>query len=394
MIKILNAPDQLVVGDFVQLYVEPEQEVTWLLSDDRIASLSSNGYLEVFGIGTIKVTAVTSDGESDEVLIDIVRALQIRRLTIDPTRVTLTTGQTFPLALNVVPEGASLLGVQWESSHIDVVDIDGTIITALKPGTSVISATAPNGATSECRVEVLRFEDENANDECDLTLVPVDKSWLTTDRIYAQYRPYPKAVKWFNITRKIGKSVHDTIEIIRKLYCIDTNVGAQLDIIGRILGVSRSFIYQAEVVQSSFAPDGQGAEFGDIDAMFASGAIDTDGNMGDDLYRLVLKAKVVRNNRGATYDDILRTFSILIPQLTNVFIVDFEDMSYEITYVAELTNLQRWALLNVKLLPKPAGVKFRGFRGLPSDYVQAGDESYLLGDEKAQLAGATIDYGD
>lgn len=384
--KIINAPSHLQVGQTVQLSVEPAQEVTWLSSDERFATVSSDGFVETRAIGFVEITALSTEGESDSVFITIVNTSQMTDMKIDPRHVLMTTGQTYPLSLEVTPSNADQSGVKWNSSRPGVVSIHGTILTALSPGTSIITVRDVSGLEDSIRVEVALFDAEDDDAPCDLTRVPVDKSWLQTDRIYAQYRTKPKAMKWFNITRKIGLSLHEAIQAVRKMYCIDINSGAQLDIIGRILGASRQFDYKAEVTTASYAPDGQGAQYGDPESMYASGILDAQGNMGDDLYRLVLKAKIVKNNNDATYDDILRAFGILFPKVKDAYITDYEDMSYEITYISDLSEIERWALLNVNLLPKPAGVRLRQFIGYPGSYVQAGDDEKQFGDQNSQFA--------
>ena len=115
------------------------------------------------------------------------------------------------------------------------------------------------------------------------------------DRIYAQYRTKPKAVAWYQITRKLAAELEDPTTAVRVMYNIDTAVGEQLNIIGRIVVVDRTFTGEVALNPGLFAePDG--AEFGDTDAMFASLYVDQDGQMSDDLYRLVIKSKIIKNN--------------------------------------------------------------------------------------------------
>ena len=384
---IQDAPQALNVGQSVQLSVEPPQDVTWLTSDERVMTVTSNGFIQAKTLGNVEISATNVKGDRDVVFIRVVSAESIRSLHISPQRVSLKVGQRLPLALTVVPSGADVQSVLWSSSHNDIISIHGTVITAIRPGTSVITVTAPNGVKDSIRVECLPSVTEEDTEPCSTEKVPVNKSWLSTDRIYAQYRTKPKAMKWFNITRQIGGELYNAIQDTRRMYDIDRMIGAQLDIIGRIVGVTRRFIYNAEVHQAMYDT----SMYGDPESMYASGSIASEGAMGDDLFRLVIKAKIVRNNNGSTYNCILKTFATLFPQIYDVYITDYEDMSYEISYVAELTDLQRWALLNVNLLPKPPGVRLRGFIGIPPEYVQLGDEMKQLGDPDAQLVNVRTD---
>ena len=153
MIRIINAPQALNIGRSVQLSVEPEQDVTWLSSDERVATVSSSGFVQAHSLGNVEISATNTQGDRDVAFIRVVSAESIRSLTILPQRVTLKIGQRLPLALTVVPSDADSQSVAWESSHNDIVSIQGTVITALRPGASVITATAPNGVKDSIRVE-------------------------------------------------------------------------------------------------------------------------------------------------------------------------------------------------------------------------------------------------
>lgn len=207
------------------------------------------------------------------------------------------------------------------------------------------------------------------------------------DRIYAQYRTKPKAVAWYQITRKLAAELEDPATAVRVMYNIDTAVGEQLNIIGRIVVVDRTFTGEVALNPGLFAePDG--AEFGDTEAVFAALYVDQDCKMSDDLYRLVIKSKIIKNNSDATVESILYGMNFLLPNADVLRVTDGEDMSFSVEFYGRITNLERWALLNAKLVPKPQGVRFNGFlEGL--DYVQFGDDTEEFGDTSAEFVGLT-----
>lgn len=207
------------------------------------------------------------------------------------------------------------------------------------------------------------------------------------DRIYAQYRTKPKAVAWYQITRKLAAELEDPATAVRVMYNIDTAVGEQLNIIGRIVVVDRTFTGEVALNPGLFAePDG--AEFGDEEAVFAAPYVDQDGQMSDDLYRLVIKSKIIKNNSDATIESILYGMNFLLPNADVLRVTDGEDMSFSVEFYGSITDLERWALLNAKLVPKPQGVMFNGFlEGL--DYVQSGDSTEEFGDTYAEFVGLT-----
>lgn len=207
------------------------------------------------------------------------------------------------------------------------------------------------------------------------------------DRIYAQYRTKPKAVAWYQITRKLAAELEDPATAVRIMYNIDTAVGEQLNIIGRIVVIDRTFTGEVALNPGLFAePDG--AEFGDTEAVFAALYVDQDGQMSDDLYRLVIKSKIIKNNSDATIESILYGMNFLLPNADVLRVTDGENMSFSVEFYGNITNLERWALLNVQLVPKPQGVMFNGFlEGL--DYVQFGDDTEEFGDTSAEFVGLT-----
>jgi len=209
------------------------------------------------------------------------------------------------------------------------------------------------------------------------------------DRIYAQYRNKPKAVAWYKITRSLGTQLADVAQAVRVMYNIDSAQGAQLDIIGRIVVIPRNYVGYVALNPGMFASAANNpGEFGDESAMFSALSIDQDSQMSDDLYRLVIKSKIVKNNSAATIEDILTGMNFLLPNAEVLRVTDDEDMSFSVEFYGNITELERWALLNASLVPKPQGVRFNGFlEGY--GYVQAGDDSLQFGDTSAQFTGFT-----
>tara|TARA_R110000765_G_scaffold244631_7_gene346875 strand:+ start:6906 stop:7547 length:642 start_codon:yes stop_codon:yes gene_type:complete len=205
------------------------------------------------------------------------------------------------------------------------------------------------------------------------------------DRIYAQYRDKPKAVAWFDIARKLGGDIDAAAEAVRKSYDIDTATGEALNVIGRIVVAERSFLGDIPMTPGLFALT-DGDEFGDTDAMFSALSTSQDSELSDELYRIVIKAKIIKNNGDATIENILFGMNFLLPAAEVLRVVDGENMSFSIEFYGSLTNIERFALLNATLVPKPQGVKFNGFlEGV--GISEFGDEYAEFGDENAEFIG-------
>lgn len=205
------------------------------------------------------------------------------------------------------------------------------------------------------------------------------------DRIYAQYRDKTKAVDWYAIARTLGGEIEAAAEAVRYSYRIDTVVKEQLNVIGRIVVQPRSFVGDIPLNPGLFALT-DGDEFGDEGAMFSALSISQDGELSDELYRIVIRAKIVKNNGDATIENILAGMNFLLPNANVLRVTDGEDMSFSVEFYGEITNLERFALLNAKLVPKPQGVRFNGF--LEGFWIsEFGDADAEFGDEDAEFLG-------
>lgn len=205
------------------------------------------------------------------------------------------------------------------------------------------------------------------------------------DRIYAQYRDKPKAVAWYAIAKRLGGSIEDAAEAVRKSYDIDNSFGEQLNVIGRIVVAPHSFVGAFPMNPGLFDLT-DGDEFGDDGAMFSALTIDQDRQLSDDLYRLVIKAKIIKNNGDATIENILDGMNFLLPHADVLRVTDGEDMSFSIEFYGQITDLERFALLNSGLVPKPQAVRFNGFlEGF--GMFEFGDMDAEFGDEDAEFAG-------
>lgn len=207
------------------------------------------------------------------------------------------------------------------------------------------------------------------------------------DRIYAQYRTKPKAVAWYRIAHTLANELADTAALVRTAYDIDYVSGEMLDVMGRIVVVTREFTQNTPLYPGLFAePDGD--QFGDTEAMFSALNIASDADMSDDLFRLVIRSKIIKNNGDATIENILRGVNFLLPNSKALRLTDNEDMSFSIEFYGNITELERWALLNSTLVPKPQGVRFNGFLEA-AGYVEAGDDTMQFGDTNAEFTGFT-----
>ena len=188
-------------------------------------------------------------------------------------------------------------------------------------------------------------------------------------------------------------------EVFRQLMqerSLDTAVGAQLDLIGEIVGQPRELIDTALLTYFAYLgyPDAQ--SFGDLNNSGVGGfyrGIDDPlaGNtlLNDDQYRLFIKAKIIKNSTNATPNQLLEFIRFVFDSPQNQ-IIEEGDAAYTLLVGKELSSFET-VLLNYisyssgypsRFVPKPIGVR-----------VNYG--SYVAGDAFAfqGVAGAK-GYGD
>ena len=163
-------------------------------------------------------------------------------------------------------------------------------------------------------------------------------------------------------------------EVFRQLMqerSIDTAVGAQLDIIGDIVGQPRELIDTALLVFFAFQGYPNAQSFGDLDNTALGGPYrgvndPIAGNtlLTDDQYRLFIKAKIIKNNTNATPNQILEFINFVFGSNHNQLIEE-GDAAYTLLIGKELSDFERVLLTYVsyssgypsRFVPKPIGVR-------------------------------------
>ena len=181
------------------------------------------------------------------------------------------------------------------------------------------------------------------------------------NRIYAQYADKPKAVAWYNITPNMAQPLFDTFDAVRMSYDIDTAVGAQLDVIGRIVVIDRGF--ESFVVfdpDTYFGGSGDACQFGGIDSQFESVGEVLSQEVSDAIFRVLIRAKIAKNNNDATLDGIASALSF-ITESSPIRVVDNENMTMSVSFGSELTDIERFVFNTFDVVPRPQGVRFLGY---------------------------------
>ena len=205
-------------------------------------------------------------------------------------------------------------------------------------------------------------------------------------RIYRQYKDSPKLKAWVDILPELGQvNFEDPAQIIADILDIENRTGHQLDIIGRIVGINRPFIQlSSQGGPVYFSPESDlDFQFGDLGAEFSKSPQYLSETASDELFRLIIKSKIEKNNGRSTIDSIIRSARI-ISGVNQVSVTDNQNMTWEVVFDQSLNSTTRFALKNFDLLPRPQGTQFLGFIESPS-LTQFGAEFSQFGDNNSQF---------
>lgn len=178
------------------------------------------------------------------------------------------------------------------------------------------------------------------------------------DRIYGQYRNAPKAVQWLNIPTEQTNDLFTTALAVANSYDIDTNVGEQLNVIGRIVVIGRGILQDITLVVTEFTSDIEvnRSEFGDPLTQFSAKTIEEDGTASDVYYRKMLKGKIEKNNGDATYSSIIKAVLQLEPN-NQVKVLDYQDMTFQLQFRDQPEQSTLDLVNNSDIIPRPCSVE-------------------------------------
>lgn len=125
----------------------------WTSSNSDVAVVDADGKVVALKAGTTKVTA-SADGVSASCDVTVeAKYIPVILLSLDKTELSMIEGETETINATVEPEDATNRNVVWSSSDASVASVANGVVTAVAPGTAVITATAGE-KSAECPVAV------------------------------------------------------------------------------------------------------------------------------------------------------------------------------------------------------------------------------------------------
>ena len=129
-----------------------DPSVTWATSDEAVATVE-NGLVKALKEGTAVISAKAGEQEARCTVTVEKDFVPVSSITLSASQVELLPGESAVLTATVLPEDATDPSVTWESSDENVATVEDGKVTAVAPGSAVITARAGN-ESARCSILV------------------------------------------------------------------------------------------------------------------------------------------------------------------------------------------------------------------------------------------------
>lgn len=205
---------------------------------------------------------------------------------------------------------------------------------------------------------------------------------MTTDYtglITSEHNQQPDFDAVVNLTANGVAQITSVIQSLPGLFDLNNAVGAQLDVVGQWVGISRLVTGVLLVQFFGFADDSSALGFGELGSPATGGRFielgeSPTGNatLGDPEFRLILSAKIVANQYDGNIADYDAALADVLPGQT---VLTFDPGQYVLMIVpqAMIDPIIQSLLTNYDLLPRPGGVRYQyAFLLTPLSWTTAG----------------------
>lgn len=191
---------------------------------------------------------------------------------------------------------------------------------------------------------------------------------VARSRVTEQFKNKRVYDKYLQLLLSGKVELQSVIKDTMQLRSLDTAVGAQLDVIGEIVGRPRGLVTSDIFYYFGFEGAPQGESFSSTTDPTVGGQwYSLDAPVGisrepsDEEYRLILKAKIIKNRTLARPEDVISAYKFLFGT-SQVTIEELAPAEVRIGIGKILTNVERGLLFDLggagQLLPKPVGVSY------------------------------------
>ena len=205
--------------------------VTWLSSNESVATVDANGVVTAVAGGTCTITA-TAGGSLKTAICSVTVKQMVTSIVLSQTTAVLELDGFVRLTATVLPENAANKNVLWSSSNEDVATVRNGRVDAYGYGTAIITCEAADGSGVKeiCKVRI--------QEDVDLGL-PSGTLWATCNVGANSPENYGDYFAWGETKGYIGGKMEfswstykwcngtdDPLTYLLSKYCLDSNVGS------------------------------------------------------------------------------------------------------------------------------------------------------------------------
>jgi hypothetical protein len=147
----------------------------------------------------------------------------------------------------------------------------------------------------------------------------------------SEYKNSPEFIQWMNSVLSIATDISNCLQFISSNFDLDFAVGNQLDILGEIVGVSRTVPFQP------------------------SGGVSP--VLTDDTYRLLIKATIANNQWDGKINSLYGIWANLFPG-GKISIIDNQNMTATIVITGSFSSIIEDMISHDMIVPRPQAVQY------------------------------------
>ncbi len=197
-----------------------------------------------------------------------------------------------------------------------------------------------------------------------MSATAIDHQAIGRSRVALQYQESPKFLDYLRALLQVPNEQEALLQKVALQTDIDEAEGVNLDVLGDIVGASRIVPYSSALQFFGFQGQPGALTFGEEGFPAIGGRFreefETDfttSTLDDVAYRVLIRAKIVKNHSKGTNEDVLRGLAYLFGPGVPVAVGDHGGMAIQIAVGRELTFLEQAMIINLDILPRPAGVR-------------------------------------
>jgi hypothetical protein len=180
--------------------------------------------------------------------------------------------------------------------------------------------------------------------------------------VTSEHAQAPKFIATLEAITSPIVTVQELLESMIPDFDLDTAMGAQLDVVGQWVGISRYLNAPLVGVYFEWDSDNPAVEW---DAGVWQGLFDPDSGLialPDDLYRILIKIKIAANSWDGSIPGAYAAFTFAFPTGVFILLIDNQDMSMDVAIFGINSAWVTSALMQQQYFPfRPEGVRIREY---------------------------------